>query len=121
MSDNNEANAGKAPLGNVFNTGMNKMQKVVQKSMSVPCDPRYLEEVRKMVRESLSETAISDREKSLIVVAVDEAVGSWLTALSLRNADAVAIDGKTLRGARRKDHSQVHLLSLVVGRGASPD
>ncbi|OHB74216.1 MAG: hypothetical protein A2Z34_10305 [Planctomycetes bacterium RBG_16_59_8] len=74
---------------------MNKMQKVVQKAMSVPCDPRYLEEVRKMVRESLSETTISDREKSLIVVAVDEAVGSIIGYGRERNLDsevAVSVD-----------------------------
>jgi len=46
--------------------------------------------------------------------AVDATVGPWLTGLCLREGDALALDGKTLRGARRKDHSQVHLLSLVV-------
>jgi hypothetical protein len=46
--------------------------------------------------------------------AVDAVIGPWLTGLSLRAGDAVALDGKTLRGARRQDYSQVHLLSLVV-------
>ncbi len=46
--------------------------------------------------------------------AVDAAISPWLVRLSLREADAVALDGKTLRGARRTDQSQVHLLSLVV-------
>ena len=46
--------------------------------------------------------------------AVDGAISPWLVTLSLRDADAVALDGKTLRGARRADQSQVHLLSLVV-------
>ncbi|MBI4426282.1 MAG: ISAs1 family transposase [Candidatus Kerfeldbacteria bacterium] len=46
--------------------------------------------------------------------AVDAIVGPWLTGLSLREGDAVALDGKTLRGARRQDRSQVQLLSLVV-------
>ena len=46
--------------------------------------------------------------------AVDTVIGPWLTGLSLRAGDALALDGKTLRGARRKDQRQVHLLSLVV-------
>ena len=46
--------------------------------------------------------------------AVDAIIGPWLTGLSLHQGDAVALDGKTLRGARRPDQSQVHLLSLVV-------
>jgi predicted transposase YbfD/YdcC len=46
--------------------------------------------------------------------AVDAAIGPWLATLCLRDAKAVALDGKTLRGARRSDQSQVHLLSLVV-------
>jgi hypothetical protein len=46
--------------------------------------------------------------------AVDAVISPWLARLHLREGDAVALDGKTLRGARRKDQSQVHLLSLVV-------
>jgi len=46
--------------------------------------------------------------------AVDEVIGPWLAGLCLREADGVALDGKTLRGARRTDQSRVHLLSLVV-------
>lgn len=46
--------------------------------------------------------------------AVDATVGPWLTGLSLRAGDALALDGKTLRGARRQDQRPVHLLSLVV-------
>jgi hypothetical protein len=46
--------------------------------------------------------------------AVDEVVGRWLRTLRSGETDAVALDGKTLRGARRKDEGRVHLLSLVV-------
>lgn len=52
--------------------------------------------------------------QSIDAEAVDAAISPWLVTLSLRDADAVALDGKTLRGARRTDQSQVHLLSLVV-------
>lgn len=46
--------------------------------------------------------------------AVDAVLGPWLAGLSLHPGEALALDGKTLRGARRQDQSQVHLLSLVV-------
>jgi len=45
---------------------------------------------------------------------VDRAVGQWLAKLRLKDEDAVAIDGKTVRGARRKDETKVHLLSAVL-------
>ena len=46
--------------------------------------------------------------------AVDRAIGAWLVGLGLREAQAVALDGKTLRGARRKNGTQVHLLSALA-------
>jgi len=46
--------------------------------------------------------------------AVDHHVSQWLLGLALRDGEAVALDGKTLRGAHRKDGTQVHLLSAVV-------
>ncbi|MFQ5599065.1 MAG: ISAs1 family transposase [Candidatus Krumholzibacteriia bacterium] len=52
--------------------------------------------------------------QSVDAEAVDAVIGPWLAGLCLRDADGVALDGKTLRGARRSDQSQVHLLSLVV-------
>ena len=45
--------------------------------------------------------------------ALDLALGQWLLKQS-RASDPVAIDGKTVRGARRPDGSQVHLLSAFL-------
>ncbi len=45
--------------------------------------------------------------------ALDRALGTWL-ALQAGGGDALAVDGKTLRGARRPDGSQVHLLSAFL-------
>ena len=64
--------------------------------------------------EAPSEPTLRRFLQSLDAEAVDAVIGPWLIGLSLREADAVALDGKTLRGARRPDHSQVQLLSLVV-------
>ena len=44
---------------------------------------------------------------------LDRFLGQWLLAQSDPN-DPLAVDGKTLRGARRKDASQVHLLSAFL-------
>lgn len=48
------------------------------------------------------------------VEVVDAAVGGWVAGLHAGDGQAIALDGKTVRGARRKDGSQVHLLSAVV-------
>jgi len=64
--------------------------------------------------EAPSEPTLRRFLQSIDAEAVDAAIGPWLAGLSLRDADAVALDGKTLRGARRTDQSQVQLLSLVV-------
>lgn len=45
---------------------------------------------------------------------VDRALAGWLRSLGGNQGDAVAMDGKTLRGAQRADGSQVHLLSAVL-------
>jgi len=44
---------------------------------------------------------------------VDRALGEWLVWIADRG-DGLAIDGKTLKGARRPDGSQVHLLSAFL-------
>jgi predicted transposase YbfD/YdcC len=60
--------------------------------------------------------------------ALDAAVGAWLAArdpgppTSARDAAArlrrsLAVDGKTVRGARRIDGTQVHLLAAMTGTG----
>lgn len=45
--------------------------------------------------------------------ALDRVLGQWLLKQS-STSDAVAVDGKTLRGARRRDGSQVHLISAFL-------
>lgn len=45
--------------------------------------------------------------------AVDQAIYGWLRALSGKEA-AVAVDGKTLKGARQEDGRQVHLLTVFL-------
>jgi predicted transposase YbfD/YdcC len=54
--------------------------------------------------------------------ALDAAVGDWLadrdrTAHSPRPARTLAVDGKTVRGARRADGAQVHLLAAMSDTG----
>ena len=64
--------------------------------------------------EAPSEPTLRRFLQSIDAEAVDAAISPWLVRLSLRETDAVALDGKALRGARRTDQSPVHLLSLVV-------
>jgi hypothetical protein len=45
---------------------------------------------------------------------VDRALTGWLRRLGGVEGQAVAIDGKTLRGAQRADGGQVHLLSAIL-------
>lgn len=44
---------------------------------------------------------------------IDRALGRWLLSQS-EPGDAIAVDGKTVRGARRPDGSQIHLLSAFL-------
>lgn len=46
------------------------------------------------------------------VEALDAAIGSWL--LGIAGFEAVAVDGKVLKGAVREDGTQVHLLSAFM-------
>lgn len=47
---------------------------------------------------------------------LDEVISDWLAGhLTVReDLEAIAVDGKTLRGARDADGEQAHLLSAVV-------
>ncbi|WP_229854113.1 transposase, partial [Streptomyces filipinensis] len=60
--------------------------------------------------------------------ALDTAVGSWLAGRERavgqevndsdrRPLPSLAVDGKTVRGARRTDGTQVHLLAAMTGTG----
>lgn len=63
--------------------------------------------------EAPSEPTLRRLLQSLDVETVDQAIGRWIASLGPGDTDAVAFDGKTLRGARRRDGTQVHLLSAV--------
>jgi anti-sigma regulatory factor (Ser/Thr protein kinase) len=52
------------------------MTNLVQKTISTPCHPRFLNEVRELLDETLAEVTLPRREKDLIILAVDEAVSS---------------------------------------------
>ena len=52
------------------------MTKLIQKTISKPCHPKFLNEVRGLLGETLAEVTLSRREKDLIILAVDEAVSS---------------------------------------------
>jgi anti-sigma regulatory factor (Ser/Thr protein kinase) len=50
--------------------------KVIQKTITMPCHPKCLSEVRDLLKEMLSEVQLSDRDKNLLILGVDEALGS---------------------------------------------
>ncbi len=52
------------------------MTKTIQKTISMPCHPRFLNEVRTLLNEALTEANVGRHEKDLIVLAIDEAVSS---------------------------------------------
>jgi anti-sigma regulatory factor (Ser/Thr protein kinase) len=52
------------------------MTKTVQKTISKPCHPKFLNEVRALLSETLAEISLSRRDKDLLILAVDEAVSS---------------------------------------------
>nr|WP_312847754.1 transposase [Streptomyces sp. WAC 01325] len=53
--------------------------------------------------------------------ALDDAIGAWLADRTRTTGQTVrpslAVDGKTVRGARRADGTQVHLLAAMSGDG----
>ncbi len=50
--------------------------KTVQKTISIPCHPKFLSEVRSLLDETLSGTDIPKVDKDRIILAVDEAAAS---------------------------------------------
>lgn len=64
-----------------------------------------------------SETAIRRLLQSMDAAALDATLGSWFWKISGKKA--IAVDGKTLRGAAREDGSPIQLLSAFLhGEGA---
>jgi hypothetical protein len=57
--------------------------------------------------------------KALDVTAFEQAVGQWLQATGVSSTDAVAVDGKTLRGVERPGVPGAHLVSVSTHDGAT--
>ena len=52
------------------------MTRTIQKTISMPAHPRFLNEVRTLLNEALSEANVPKHDRELIVLAIDEAVSS---------------------------------------------
>jgi anti-sigma regulatory factor (Ser/Thr protein kinase) len=71
------------------------MTKTIQKTIAMPAHPKFLSEVRQLLAETLSGVKLPQREKDLVILAVDEAVSSIVTYAKYKgyNHDvAVTID-----------------------------
>jgi len=64
--------------------------------------------------ESPSEPTLRRLLQSIDAEQVDRRIGQWLAGLCASGEQPVAFDGKTARGARRPDGTQLHLLSAVL-------
>ena len=79
------------------------LKKMLERLWCRKKDHRYIPPSEPTIRRQLQKI---DAEK------VDMAVSEWLGRLASGNA--IGIDGKTLRGARRDDGTKVHLLSAFI-------
>ena len=68
---------------------------------------------QRKIFEAPSEPTIRRMLSDIDAAAVDQVLVGWLSAAH-KNKGPVVIDGKTLKGARRKDGTQVHLLSAFL-------
>lgn len=76
------------------------MTKLVQKTISIPCNTKFLDEVRVLLRESLVNLTLPDREKELLILAVDEAVSSivqYTQDKGITNEVSVTVDINDVR------------------------
>jgi len=71
---------------------------------------RYHEETKRYIPPS--EPTLRRVLQSINIEAVEAVLGQWLAASC--DSDAIAVDGKTLRGTRAKGGKPVHLLSALV-------
>ena len=55
------------------------MSKTILKTITMPPHPKFLNEVRELLRDTLAEIKLEKRGKDLLVLAVDEAVSSIVT------------------------------------------
>lgn len=61
------------------------MTKTIQKTISMPCHPKYLSEVRGLLEETLKGTDLPKRDKDLLILAVDEAISSIINHARFKN------------------------------------
>ncbi|MBI2932846.1 MAG: ATP-binding protein [Planctomycetes bacterium] len=96
------------------------MTKTIQKTISMPCHPRFLGEVRTLVREALDEAKIQKHDRDLIVLALDEAVSSIVQYAKFKgyeNEVSLTIDINDVRfKATLVDSLNVYDLSLNGGQ-----
>ncbi len=71
---------------------------------------RYHEDKRKFIPPS--ESTIRRMLQSIDAHALDQKIGAWTA--SQAEGDAIAVDGKTLRGARGPDGKPVHLMATLL-------
>ena len=84
------------------------MAKLIQKTISKPCHPKFLNEVRALLSETLTAALIPQRDKDLIVLAVDEAVSSvvhYARFKGLQNEITVSVDIDDVRFKARIEDS----------------
>ena len=71
------------------------MPKTIQKTISMPCHPKFLKEVRSLLEETLAEAKLEARKRDQIILAVDEAVASVIQYAKFKGYDheiALTID-----------------------------
>ena len=76
------------------------MPRLIQKTISMPCHPKFLKEVRALLKETLSECDLTERKRDLLILAVDEAVSSVIQYAKYKGYDheiALSIDINDVR------------------------
>src|SRR5258706_233152 len=99
------------------------MTKAIQKTISKPCHPKFLNEVRTLLNETLAEVPISRREKDLVILAVDEAVSSvvqYARYKGFQNQITLSVDIDEVRSKaqeearRRREAEQTALVGTIA-------
>jgi|ERR1043166_388440 anti-sigma regulatory factor (Ser/Thr protein kinase) len=93
------------------------MTKAIQKTISKPCHPKFLNEVRTLLNETLTDVPISRREKDLVILAVDEAVSSvvqYARYKGFQNQITLSVDIDDVRFKARIEDS-LNIFELTTG------
>jgi anti-sigma regulatory factor (Ser/Thr protein kinase) len=93
------------------------MTKAIQKTISKPCHPKFLNEVRTLLNETLAEVPASRREKDLIILAVDEAVSSvvqYARYKGFQNQITLSVDIDDVRFKARIEDS-LNVFEMATG------